>query len=556
MIRLALAQINPSVGDLPGNGAKIAAFARRAADRGADLIVFPELALPGYPPEDLLLTPAFLASCQGALSALARALPTGVPCLVGTVEGHPGGLHNAAALLHGGRVKAFYRKKLLPNYGVFDEKRYFVPGKDPLLLDVRGVRVGVTICEDLWFAKAPPWEAARRGASLIVNLSSSPYHAGKETLRRRTAAARARETKAAVAYCNVLGGQDELVFDGGSFILDAKGRLLARSPQFEESLLLADLDLPAARKGAGALRFPAGPLPTEPAPRSVAPALDPLDEVHAALVLATRDYVRKNGFTKVVLGLSGGIDSSLVAAVAVDALGKENVVGVTLPTRFNAAETKADAEKTAENLGIGFHSLPIENVFTSFLEALNPLFKDLPAGLAEENLQSRLRGVMLMALSNKFNWLVLTTGNKSETSVGYSTLYGDTAGAFAVIKDIPKNQVYALARRCNERAGRDLIPQSVFTRPPTAELRPNQTDQDTLPPYELLDKAVRLYIEENKSLGELVRAGVGRPTAEKLLRLIDLSEYKRRQSPPGPKITSRAFGRDRRMPITNRYRHE
>jgi NAD+ synthase (glutamine-hydrolysing) len=556
MLRLALAQINPTVGDLSGNSALMAGYARRAADADADLLLFPELALPGYPPEDLLLHPSFLSSCDKALAALARALPKKLPCLIGTVEGKPGRLYNAAALLYGGKTKAFYRKKLLPNYGVFDEKRYFVSGEEPLLLDVAGARVGVTICEDLWFAKGPAWEAARGGASLVVNLSSSPYHAGKFALRRKTAAARVKETGAAVAYCNLLGGQDELVFDGGSFVLDKKGRLLARAPQFEEGLLLADLDLPPAKKRGRAVVLSTGKAGRTALPLSVAPDLDPLDEIYSALVLAVRDYVRKSGFSKAVLGLSGGIDSALVACLAVDALGADNVTGVTMPTRFNAAETRADAKTLAENLGIRFHSLAIEEPFAAMLKALAPAFGDAAPGLAEENLQSRLRGMMLMALSNKFGWLALTTGNKSETSVGYTTLYGDTAGAFAVIKDIPKNMVYALSRRCNERAGKVLIPPDVFTRAPSAELRDNQTDQDTLPPYDLLDAAVGLYVEENASLAEVVKAGLPPETAAKVLRLIDASEYKRRQSPPGPKITARAFGRDRRMPLVNRYRHD
>jgi NAD+ synthase (glutamine-hydrolysing) len=558
-LRLSLAQINPTVGDLAGNAAKIAQYVRRAEDLGSDLVVFPELCLTGYPPEDLLLQPSFIRDAQSALKDLAAGLPPHVPCVIGTVEGRPGELTNAAAVVMGRRVRALYRKRHLPNYGVFDEKRYFVPGDDVLLLRVRDRLVGITVCEDIWVPRGPGWQASRRGASLLVNISASPYHAGKINLRTRVLRDRVKECRTAVAYANLVGGQDELVFDGGSLVLDEKGRIAARAPQFEEALLTTDLDLPRTRRSpAGTVVLPGpeagarSPVPENP----VASLLDDMEEIYTALVLGTRDYLRKNGFSKAVIGLSGGIDSALVACVAVDALGKENVAGVTLPSRFNSTATRADAEATAANLGIPFHTVPIEPVVHSFLTALAPLFAGRPPDITEENLQARVRGTLLMALSNKFGWIVLTTGNKSETSVGYSTLYGDTAGGFAVIKDIPKTLVYRLSRWRTNRAAGSLIPESVFTRPPTAELRENQTDQDTLPPYDLLDRVVGLYVEENKGMSDIVKTGVEKPLAQRVARMVDAAEYKRRQSPPGIKITPRAFGRDRRMPIVNRYRHE
>jgi len=551
-VRLALAQINSTVGDLPGNRAKILDFAARAAAAKPDLVLFPEMALTGYPPEDLLLKPRFINDAAAALKDLARALPKNLPALVGSVDKNAAGLHNAAFLLHGGKARAVYHKQHLPNYGVFDEKRYFVPGRSPLLLRLGDALAGVTVCEDIWVDKGPAWTAAKAGASLILNISSSPYHARKLDERRRLLADRARECKAAFVYCNLVGGQDELVFDGASFAVDARGRVLALAPPFEEALLTVDIPLPK-RLGRAAVSLPLAQN-RRPAPGAQAPLLGEWEEIYTALVVGTRDYVRKNGFKKTVIGLSGGIDSSLVACIAADALGVENVVGVTLPSRFNASETRADAQRLAENLRMDFRTIPIEPVVEKFLETLAPSFAGRPRDLTEENLQSRVRGTLLMALSNKFGWLVLTTGNKSETSVGYSTLYGDTAGGFAVIKDVPKTWVYELCRWRNTKAGRDVIPQSVFDRPPTAELRANQKDQDSLPPYDVLDKAIELYVEKEKSLKEIVKAGVPRETAERVLRLIDVSEYKRRQGPPGVKITPRAFGRDRRVPITNRYR--
>jgi len=555
VIRLALAQINSTVGDIAGNAARIVDHARRAADRGADLVAFPEMALTGYPPEDLLFQPAFLAAADKTLRGLARALPKNVAALIGapTVSGRA--VRNSAVLVRNGKIHARFHKWFLPNYGVFDEERYFAPGDAPVVFDLGDARVGLTVCEDIWRPGGPAVAAARAGASLVVNLSASPYHEGKIRERDVVLKKKIAETGAAVAYCNAVGGQDELVYDGGSRVIDARGRTLARAPQFEESLLMVDLDAPARRRrGPAAATFPVRSIDRPALPPLRAPALERDAEVYAALVLGTRDYAMKNGFQKAVIGLSGGIDSALVACVAVDALGQDNVVGVTLPSRFNAAETKADARRLAENLGIAFHTIPIEETVQSFLKALGPLFVGRPPDATEENLQSRVRGTTLMALSNKFGWLVLTTGNKSEMSVGYFTLYGDSAGGFAVIKDIPKTRVYALSRWRNARAERPLIPASVFTRPPTAELRANQTDQDSLPPYDLLDRVVHAYVEENRGIDAIVRGGAPRSVAAKTLRLIDGMEYKRRQAPPGVKITPRAFGRDRRMPITNKFK--
>jgi NAD+ synthase (glutamine-hydrolysing) len=556
-LRLALAQLNPTVGDLAGNAGLIAAAATRARAEGAEILLTPEMALTGYPPEDLLLDPTFRREAAVALGRLARDVPRDLATIVGTVTEDRDGLHNAAVVLWGSRIRAVYHKHSLPNNGVFDERRYFTPGRRPLLLNVRGWGLGVTICEDVWHPGGPAREAARSGASWILNLSASPFHAGKMSLRRRVLRAKVRECGAGLAYANLTGGQDEVVHDGGSLVMDARGRLVMQAPQFEEGLWTIDLPASPRRKGRGAVVIPLSVPASRPAasaPRT--PALDPVEEVHRALVLGTRDYVRKNGFSHVVVGLSGGIDSALVAALAVDALGPDHVIGVTLPSRFNAADTRADAETLAENLGIVFHTLPIEPIVQAFLQALSPLFGDRPRDVTEENLQSRVRGTLLMALSNKFGWLVLTTGNKSEVSAGYFTLYGDSAGGFAPLRDVPKTLVYALSRRVNAVAGRDVIPDSVLTRPPTAELRENQKDQDTLPPYDVLDSLVRCYVEENRSLAELRRAGIDEAVARRWTRTIDAAEYKRRQAPPGIKITPRAFGRDRRMPITNRFRRD
>ena len=551
-LRLALAQLNATVGDLDANRRKIEDAIRSAQAWGADLVVVPELAVTGYPPEDLLLNASFVEANRRALVRLAP-LARGVVALVGFVDRDPQGrLYNAAAVLARGRLAAAYRKQYLPNYGVFDEKRYFTPGARSVVVAVGGVRVGVTICEDLW-EERPAQALAASGAQLVVNLSASPYHAGKLLERERLFARRARANRLAIAYCNLVGGQDELVFDGGSLVLDARGRTLSRGAQFREDLVLVDV-LPAhlgrgRRDGPAARRARAG------LPRRLAPALPPVEEVYAALTLGLRDYVRKNGFSVVVLGLSGGVDSALTACLAVDALGPAHVVGVVMPSRFSSRATQDDARRVARALGITVQEIPIEPVFRAYLSTLRPLFVRRAPDVAEQNLQARIRGNLLMALSNKFGWLVLTTGNKSEMATGYTTLYGDMAGGFAVIKDVPKTLVYQLARFRNARGtAAGVIPTSILRRAPTAELAPHQTDQDTLPPYALLDRILKAYVEEDRSLPQiLARHRVAPSTARRVLTLVDRSEYKRRQGPPGIKITPKAFGRDRRMPITNRY---
>jgi len=576
-LRLALAQLNVTVGDLADNRRLIGEAIRRAHSWFADLIVVPELAVPGYPPEDLLLKPQFIEANRRALRSLAP-LTRGLTALVGYVDRDPqGGLSNAAAVLAQGRHVATYRKQCLPNYGVFDEKRYFIAGRKTLALALQGIRVGVTICEDLW----EPWpaqHAAACGASLLVNLSASPYHAGKLHERERLFARRARENHLAIAYCNLVGGQDELVFDGASFVLDARGRRLIQGAQFREDLILVDVPLPPARRAfsprhkflADIVTIPRALADRPSLPGVSRPILPELEEIYTALTLGLRDYVKKNGFSTVVLGLSGGVDSALTACVAVDALGPSQVVGLVMPSRFSSAETQQDAKRVGQALGITVHELSIEPLFRAHLDTLADLFKDRPVDVAEQNLQARIRGTLLMALSNKFGWLVLTTGNKSEMATGYTTLYGDMAGGLAVIKDVPKTLVYRLARFRNARGPGTPIPQSVLERAPTAELAPHQTDQDTLPAYAMLDRILEAYVEQDRSLQEILsrlpaapngalksaaQAGnrVDPETARTVLRMVDRSEYKRRQGPPGIKITPKAFGRDRRMPITNRF---
>ena len=566
-LRLALAQLNVTVGDLAGNAARIREAMLRAAAWQADLVVCPELALSGYPPEDLLLKPAFVEEQLRVLDAVASAA-TGVAALVGYVDrDRQGRLYNAAALLADGRRVATYHKQCLPNYGVFDERRYFTPGHSPLMVQWGARRFGVTICEDLW-EPAPARAVARAGGELLINLSASPYHAGKRQERQRLFAYRAREHRVAIAYCNLVGGQDELVFDGASLVLDPQGRLVARGWQFRDDLVVADLPWPPsarpprlsprAGRGRRAQTPPGARLSralhkAPPLPAIARPMPGPIEEVYEALVLGTRDYVRKNGFDTVVLGLSGGIDSSLVACVAVDAVGPDRVVSVVMPSRFSSAETQNDARAAAKALGIRCRTMSIEPCFRAYLSTLRPSFLGRGQDVTEQNLQARIRGTLLMALSNKFGWLVLTTGNKSEMATGYCTLYGDMAGGFAVIKDVPKTLVYRLAALRNRRAA--VIPPRVFQRAPTAELAPHQTDQDTLPPYDTLDTILKAYVEDDLSAGEIVhRTHRLRATVTRVIGMVDHSEYKRRQGPPGVKITPKAFGKDRRMPITNRYR--
>jgi NAD+ synthase (glutamine-hydrolysing) len=495
------------------------------------------------------------------LGRLAQAT-RGLTVLVGHAETDLGRVYNSAALLHDGRLVGSYRKLELPNYGVFDEKRYFCPGEGCLIFTLRGLRVLVTICEDVWVPLSAAEQCARAlRPQVVVNISASPFHAGKLDLRRQVLARFARGVKAPVCYNNLVGAQDELVFDGGCLVIGADGTMLACARRFEQDLLVTDLELAApARPPAAApphrlveLVAPA-PVHGLPAPPACAPEMDRLEEVWRALVLGTRDYMRKNGFKKVVLGLSGGIDSALVAAVAVEALGRENVLGVTMPSQYTSGETLSDAELLARNLGLTLHTIPIKAILEVYLRELAQAFGPGPLGVEAENLQARIRGNLLMALSNRFGWLVLTTGNKSETAVGYCTLYGDMAGGFAVIKDVPKTPVYELSDYLNRQAGREIIPQSVIVRPPTAELRPDQRDEDSLPPYAVLDPILQAYVEQDKVLDEIAAEGFDPEVVKEVVRLVDLNEYKRRQAPPGVKITPKAFGRDRRLPITNHYR--
>jgi NAD+ synthase (glutamine-hydrolysing) len=570
-LRVALAQINSRVGDIEGNAAKIREWIERARDAGAELVLFPELAITGYPPEDLLLKEHFLAAAREATIDVAGAAE-GIVALVGTPE-RVEDVYNALAVLADGQVQAIYRKNWLPNYGVFDEQRYFQAGDRGAVLDMEGVRVGLTICEDIWVPGPPGSDEATAGATLIVNASASPYFAGKGRQREAMVVQRARDNLSAFAFCNMVGGQDELIFDGHSLIVDHEGDVLARAPQFAEALVVASVDLQSAstaRLRETRLRPPARTAlpevrqigrferPERPAVHElggeVAELLDPESEVYAALVLGVHDYVSKNGFEHVCLGLSGGIDSALVALVAADALGPERCTFVTMPSRYSSEGTRSDAKVLAENLGVRCIEIPIAPAMAAFDEMLAPVFEGREPDITEENLQARIRGNLLMALSNKFGWLVLTTGNKSETSVGYSTLYGDTAGGFAVIKDVPKTLVYRLVDVRNARDDEHPVPQSIVDRPPSAELRDGQLDADSLPDYDTLDRIVAGYVEEDADRERLSMNGISREDVDRIIALVDRSEYKRRQAPPGIKITPRAFGRDRRMPITNAFR--
>jgi NAD+ synthase (glutamine-hydrolysing) len=570
-IRLALAQINTTVGDLSGNRHKIMEGLKKARQAGVQIVAFPELAVTGYPPEDLLLKPDFVESAQETLTGLipeTKGLVAVIGCL--WVEDD---LYNGAAVLADGELIGMYAKHFLPNYGVFDENRYFqAGGKNPVFRWDKTV-FGISICEDIWYPNGPPQaQVAQGGAQILINISSSPYFQGKGQDRERMLSTRAADNRAYLAYCNLVGGQDELIFDGQSMIFDPQGKMIARAGQFREDLLIADLDLkevlrwrlfdPRRRKEAkeegtnvqeNKIPKMPGPKKSKPITPQMAASLSREAEVYQALVLGTGDYCRKNGFNKVVVGLSGGIDSSLTAAVAADALGSNQVYGVAMPTRYSSDHSLEDAELLARNLGIHFLNIPIEKVFLSYLEILKPHFNKMPEDLTEENLQPRIRGTLLMALSNKFGWLVLTTGNKSEVGVGYSTLYGDTAGGFAVLKDVPKTLVYDVTRYLNQLKGREVIPQRVLDKPPSAELRPDQKDSDSLPLYEQLDPILMAYVEESCSVDEIVQRGFNREMVQKVIRMVDRNEYKRRQSPPGIKITSRAFGKDWRLPITNRY---
>ena len=528
-MRLALAQINCTVGDLPGNRNKILAFIEKAKQAKADLIVFPELATTGYPPEDLLLKPKFIADNLSTLKEIAKACG-GIAAYVGFVDKKGGELFNAGAFIVDKTIKEIYHKINLPNYAVFDEKRYFKEGNKCSVVNYQQVKIGLGICEDIWVERGPYREEAKRGAKIILNINASPYHSGKIKEREKMLRARAISTQAKVVYVNMVGGQDELVFDGGSLVFDTKGQKLAAAAQFQEELLVFDLE----EKG------------------EIAPRLEELSEIYEALVLGVKDYVRKNGFSEVLVGMSGGIDSALTLTIAADALGPSAAHALLMPSPYTSSQSIEDAKLITANLGADLKVISISEILENYLKELSPIFKGRGIDITEENLQARIRGNLLMALSNKFGWLVLTTGNKSEMSVGYATLYGDMAGGFAVLKDIPKMLVYRLVEWRNRKQA--VIPQSVIKRAPTAELKANQTDQDTLPPYEQLDLIMEAYVEKNRSVSEIVKMGFPAETVNQVVSLIDRAEYKRRQSPPGPRITPRAFGKDWRLPITNHYR--
>ncbi len=588
-LRIAMAQMNPTVGDLAGNVHRILFWLREAKKAKADLIAFPELVITGYPPEDLLLKSQFVTDNLRALNEITRAC-RGVVAVVGyvgqgdqraphsskpsIVSAGQRTLYNAAALIANGKLVGSYHKWYLPNYGVFDESRYFHPGQRLPLLVANGTVIGVTICEDIWLPEGPTSVQAGAGAEVIVNINASPFHVGKRRFREQMLATRARENGVIVTYTNMVGGQDELVFDGNSLILDQFGHVIARGHAFREELLVADLNVDAVSSGRMAHRRKAALARkavsvverlvvretainkkklTQVAP-GLAEPLGELDEVYSALVLAVKDYVQKNGFKRVVIGLSGGVDSAITAALAVDALGPAAVLGIFMPSPYTSQESEEDVLALAHSLGINVNVIPITTTFDAYRQALAPSFVGRPTDATEENLQSRIRGNLLMAISNKFGHLVLITGNKSEFSVGYSTLYGDMAGGFAVIKDVSKTMVYELARHRNLRGTGPVIPTRILDRPPTAELRPNQKDEDTLPPYAILDPILRAYVEEDRSFTEIIKAGFDRATVARVIGMVDRSEFKRRQAPVGVKITRRAFGKDRRMPMTNGYR--
>jgi NAD+ synthase (glutamine-hydrolysing) len=577
-LRVALAQINTTVGALCHNADRMIELIRKAQKAQADVVAFPELALTGYPPEDLVLKPEFVADNLRELERIAASVGD-ITAVVGFVDSDGADIYNAAAIIQQGRVIGCHRKIYLPNYSVFDEQRYFKAGSDWAVFTVRGVKIGVTICEDIWYPVGPATLQALAGAEVIVNINASPFRFGKHEQRRRMIATRATDELCTVCYLNLVGGQDELLFEGGSFIFDQDGGLVANGRFFEEDFILADLDVDAVfsarlhdtRRRQSDL---AGGLMDEMAGRMVeTPLAAPLDghralplrehfcpvpersaEIYGALVLGTRDYIDKNGFKDVVIALSGGIDSSLTAAIAVDAIGAENVTGVLMPSRYSSPSSLSDAQQLAETLGIRCMTVPIEEAFAAYLHMLAGPFEHTEPNIAEENLQARIRGNILMALTNKFGGLVLTTGNKSEMAVGYSTLYGDMAGGFSVLKDVYKTTVYELARYKNESAGGEIIPQAVLDKAPSAELKENQRDQDTLPSYDELDGILKLYVDKDRSATDIVAAGYDAGTVTRVINMVDHNEYKRRQAPPGVKISERAFGKDRRLPITNRYR--
>jgi NAD+ synthase (glutamine-hydrolysing) len=575
ILRIGLCQINTTVGDIEGNTKKILDYIAKGKKMGVDLLAFPEMAVTGYPPEDLLLMPKFIEANLKAVKTIAKSTSS-ITVIIGFVK-KDGDIFNSAGLLHDGKLIDAYSKIYLPNYGVFDEDRYFQVGKENFIFTLKSTPIGLSICEDLWYPGDPiRTQALHGGAELIVNISSSPYHIGKPTFREKMISTRASDNLAIVAYCNLVGGQDELVFDGGSMIFDQNGGLIARGKQFEEDLVLADLDTEAVFRmrlhdprirrerlanGEKSLRKIELPDHSPPAkkrpsiPKREGKPLDRLSEIYAALVLGTQNYVRKNGFQTVLIGLSGGIDSALTAVIAADALGKKGVVGVTMPSQYSSKGSIEDSVILAKNLGIRLVQIPITDIFQAYLKTLSRSFEGLKPNVTEENIQARIRGNILMALSNKFGWLVLTTGNKSEMSVGYCTLYGDMAGGYAVLKDVPKTLVYELTRYRNKKEGNGIIPKSVFVKPPSAELRPNQKDEDSLPPYSVLDPILQAYVEEDKGLEEIAKMGFEESMIKEVINMVDRNEYKRRQSPPGVKITHRALGKDRRLPVTNKYRN-
>jgi len=549
-IRIALAQINPTVGGIEGNVLKICDYIRKAREQNSGVVVFPELAITGYPPEDLLLKQHFI---DDNLEALSRVIENtkDIAAVVGFVDRKDNILYNAAAIIRNRKIIGVYHKVFLPNYGVFDEYRYFRAGTETPVYTIDNIKIGVNICEDIWYPEGPAKYQALAGAEVILNINASPYHMGKAHLREKMVSERASDNKIVIAYLNTVGGQDELVFDGGSFVVDKAGEIIVRGRQFEEEMIISEIVLDSCnassysplklRGGRGSYELKRGEGGFE-------------EEVYKALVLGTRDYVIKNDFKQAVIGLSGGIDSALVAAVAVDAIGRENVSGIFMPSPYTSKESREDAYELAKSLGIKIIETPISNIFEVYRESLKMEFKGLPEDKTEENLQARIRGNILMAFSNKFGWLVLTTGNKSEMSVGYATLYGDMAGGFAVIKDVPKTLVYELCKWKNSNEGRAVIPERVLWKEPSAELKPDQKDTDSLPPYPVLDPVLKAYIEDDKNFDDILSSGCEIECTKKIIQMIDRSEYKRRQSPPGIKITPRAFGRDRRFPITNKYR--
>ena len=562
-LRIAVCQLNLHVGDLDGNKEKIITAYKQAESATADIAIFPELAVCGYPPEDLLLKSAFVEEVQKTLETISREINSCV-AVIGFVSGEEAAADpvkrtsNSAAICANGRIYGIYNKRALPDYGVFDEERYFSPGKGQApIFEINGVNVGVTICEDLWLPNGVIDELATNGAQIVLNLNASPYELGKIQTRLEVLQQRIQEAKIPIVYVNQVGGQDELIFDGGSMVIAADGNVLSNAPQFEETVIIADIEPTTTTLDEADIKIPLDSKEYDPPQgqleHTLFQPLEPLSEIWKALCLATSDYLRKNNFTDVVIGLSGGIDSAIVATIAADALGPEHVHTVALPSRFSSKHSIEDAASLAANLGCDHRVIPIEQTHEAFLRTLSESFSGVSEDTTEENLQSRIRGTLLMALSNKFSWLVLTTGNKSELAVGYSTLYGDTAGAFAVIKDLWKTQVYDLAKWKNFTAGKEVIPNSIIEKPPSAELRPDQLDEDSLPPYEVLDKLLRDIIEKDKVINQLIQEGYDPDMVKHVASLVDLAEYKRRQSPVGPKISPKAFGRDRRIPIINAY---